>query len=189
METCSSILALEIPWTEEPGGLQCEGVTRVRHNLMTKLPPDTFLVFTTWRVLLKSTRQRPEILIKFYSTQYIPTTTWPKISTVPKLGTPKLQQPRQRGLLLFTQSCPTLCEPKNAVLKPSLSIIISWSLLKLMFIALVMLSNHLILCCPFSSCSQPFPALGSFPGSVLFYNNSQFPRSKPYLFEYQVLIS
>ena len=28
----SSILAWEIPWTEEPGGLQFKGLQRVRHN-------------------------------------------------------------------------------------------------------------------------------------------------------------
>jgi len=28
MATHSSILAWEIPWTEEPGGLQCSGVTK-----------------------------------------------------------------------------------------------------------------------------------------------------------------
>ena len=33
----SSILAWEIPWTEEPGGLQSiEGRRRVGHDLMTK---------------------------------------------------------------------------------------------------------------------------------------------------------
>ena len=32
MATCSSILAWEIPWTEEPGGLQYMGSQRVRHN-------------------------------------------------------------------------------------------------------------------------------------------------------------
>ena len=32
METHSSILAWEIPWTEEPGGLQSMGSQRVRHN-------------------------------------------------------------------------------------------------------------------------------------------------------------
>ena len=37
MTTHSRILAWEIPWTEEPGGL-C-GVSRVRHNLATKPPP------------------------------------------------------------------------------------------------------------------------------------------------------
>ena len=32
MATHSSILAWEIPWTEEPGGLQSTGLQRVGHN-------------------------------------------------------------------------------------------------------------------------------------------------------------
>ena len=32
MATHSSILAWEIPWTEEPGGLQSSGSKRVGHN-------------------------------------------------------------------------------------------------------------------------------------------------------------
>ena len=36
METPSSILAWEIPWTEEPGGLQSLGSQRVGHDLVTK---------------------------------------------------------------------------------------------------------------------------------------------------------
>ena len=36
MATPSSILAWKIPWTEEPGGLQCMGSQRVRHDLATK---------------------------------------------------------------------------------------------------------------------------------------------------------
>ena len=32
MATQSSILAWEIPWTEEPGGLQSMGLQRVQHN-------------------------------------------------------------------------------------------------------------------------------------------------------------
>ena len=36
METHSSILAWEIPWTEEPGGLQSMGSQRVRHDLVIK---------------------------------------------------------------------------------------------------------------------------------------------------------
>ena len=32
MATHSSILAWEIPWTEEPGGLQSIGLQRVRHD-------------------------------------------------------------------------------------------------------------------------------------------------------------
>ena len=34
--THSSTLAWEIPWTEEPGGLQSMGLQRVRVNLATK---------------------------------------------------------------------------------------------------------------------------------------------------------
>ena len=36
MATHSSILALEIPWTEEPGGLQSMRSQRVKHDLVTK---------------------------------------------------------------------------------------------------------------------------------------------------------
>ena len=36
MATLSSILAWEIPWTEEPGGLQFMGLQRVGHDLATK---------------------------------------------------------------------------------------------------------------------------------------------------------
>ena len=36
MATQSSILAWEIPWTEEPGGLQFTGTHTVRLNLLTK---------------------------------------------------------------------------------------------------------------------------------------------------------
>ena len=36
MATHSSILAWEIPWTEEPGGLSSWGSKRVGHNLVTK---------------------------------------------------------------------------------------------------------------------------------------------------------
>ena len=32
MAACSSILTWEIPWTEEPGGLQSMGSQRVGHN-------------------------------------------------------------------------------------------------------------------------------------------------------------
>ena len=36
MATHSSILAWEIPWTEEPGGLQSMGLQRVQHSLATE---------------------------------------------------------------------------------------------------------------------------------------------------------
>ena len=36
MTTPSSILAWEVTWTEEPGGLQSMGRKSIRHNLATK---------------------------------------------------------------------------------------------------------------------------------------------------------
>ena len=42
MATHSSILAWEIPWTEELGRLQSMGVTRVRLDLATKPPPPLY---------------------------------------------------------------------------------------------------------------------------------------------------
>ena len=41
MATHSSVLAWEIPWTEEPGGLQSMGLQRVRHNLGLKFKFNT----------------------------------------------------------------------------------------------------------------------------------------------------
>ena len=41
--THSSILAWEIPWTGEPGGLQSRGLQRVGHDLMTKQQLNYFL--------------------------------------------------------------------------------------------------------------------------------------------------
>ena len=72
-----------------------------------------------------------------------------------------------------TQSSQTFATPWTAVYQASLSIINSWSLLKLMSIKSVMPSNHLILCWPFSSHLQSFPALGSFPMSQLFASGGQ----------------
>ena len=46
------------------------------------------------------------------------------------------------------QSCLTLCNPMNCSTQASLSIINSWSSLKLMSIESVMPSSHLILCHP-----------------------------------------
>ena len=57
--------------------------------------------------------------------------------------------------------------PWTAAHQASLSITNSWSLLKLMSIESVMPSSHLILCHPFSSCPQSFPASGSQNESVL----------------------
>ena len=59
-------------------------------------------------------------------------------------------------------SCLALLTLCTAAPLASLSLTISQSLLKLMFIKSVMPSNHPFLCCPLSSCLQSFPATGSF---------------------------
>ena len=46
MATHSSILAWEIPWTEEPGGLQSMGKQGVRHDLVTKQQQQTIIKMT-----------------------------------------------------------------------------------------------------------------------------------------------
>ena len=51
MATHSNILVWEIPWTEEPGGLQSMGSEGVGHNLVTKPPP-----FTSAKSLYISTK-------------------------------------------------------------------------------------------------------------------------------------
>ena len=76
----------------------------------------------------------------------------------------------QKSVVVAVQSlksCLTLCEPMDCSMQTSLCFLISRSLLKLMSLESVMPSNHLILCHPFSSCLQSFPASGSFPMSRL----------------------
>ena len=63
--------------------------------------------------------------------------------------------------------------PWTAAHQASLSITNSWSLLKLLPIESVMTSSHLILCHPFFSRLQSFPASGSFPMSQLFASGGQ----------------
>ena len=60
---------------------------------------------------------------------------------------------------------------------PGFPFTISWSLLRLMSIESVMLSNHLILCRPFSSSPQSFPASESFPMNWIFTSGGQSIRA------------
>ena len=77
------------------------------------------------------------------------------------------------NLGLFSQSCPTLCDPMNWS-SPGFPVLpISQSLLKLMFIRSVVPSNHLILCFPLLLPLQSFPASGSSPMSQFFASGGQ----------------
>ena len=74
-----------------------------------------------------------------------------------------------------TKSCPTLYDPMDCRQRSQafLSFTISQSLLKLMSIESVMPSSYLILCHPFSSCLQSFPASRSFLRSQFFESGGQ----------------
>ena len=63
--------------------------------------------------------------------------------------------------------------PWNAAYQGSLSVTISQSLLKLTSIELVMLSNHLILCCPFLLLPAILPSLRVFLVSQLITSGGQ----------------
>ena len=69
--------------------------------------------------------------------------------------------------------CQTLFVSMNCSMPGFLSFTVSWSLLKFTSIESVMPANNLILCCPFSSCPQSFPASGSFSISQLFLSGDQ----------------
>ena len=78
------------------------------------------------------------------------------------------------AVVFHSLSCVQLfANPWTAALQASLSFSVSWSLLKLMPFESVMPSNRLILCHPLPSCSQSFPASGSFPMSQLVTSGGQ----------------
>ena len=60
------------------------------------------------------------------------------------------------------QSCPTVFNPMDYSTQASLSFTNSWSLLELMYVELVMPSNHLILCRPLLLLPSIFPSIRVF---------------------------
>ena len=71
------------------------------------------------------------------------------------------------------KSCPTVWDSMDCSTQAPLSSTISHCLLRFMCVESMMLSNRLILCCPFSFCLQSFPASGSFPMSWFFASGGQ----------------
>ena len=70
--------------------------------------------------------------------------------------------PKQGCCCSVAKSCLTLFNPVNCSMLASLSFTISWSLLKFMFIKLVMPYNHLILCYPLLLLPSIFPSIRVF---------------------------
>ena len=73
----------------------------------------------------------------------------------------------------ITKPCSALCDPMECSTQASLSFTISWSLLRLMSMESVMLSNRLILCCPLLLLSSIFPSIRVFSRSWLFVSGGQ----------------
>ena len=63
--------------------------------------------------------------------------------------------------------------PWSAACQAFLSFTVSWSLLELMFIELVMPSNHLILCCPLFPLPSVFPSIRVFSNESVFASGGQ----------------
>ena len=66
----SSILAWEIPWTEEPGGLQSLEVTSVRHDLATKPPPLILLLYVRNKAVCRMTKIKEWLPFRDYFQNY-----------------------------------------------------------------------------------------------------------------------
>ena len=123
MATHSSLLAWEIPWTEEPGKLQFKGSKRVKHNSLIKPSPSSFCRTLN---LAKSQYSHPHrVLNNTIMLSYLTHSSVQSLSRVRLLVTPWI-----------------------AARQASLSITNSRSSLKLMSIESVMPSSHLILCRP-----------------------------------------
>ena len=71
---------------------------------------------------------------------------------------------RQIHLCCFSVAklCPTLCDPMDCSMPGSSVLQSLWGLLKFTFTESVMLSNHLILCCPFLLLPSFFPIMRVF---------------------------
>ena len=67
-----------------------------------------------------------------------------------------------------TKSCPTFIPSWTAAHQAPLSSTVSWSLLKFMSVESVMLSNHLILCCPLLLWPSIFPSIRVFSSESAF---------------------
>ena len=128
-------------------------------------------------------------------TQSCPTLCDPKDYSPPGSSVHRILQARLLKWVQFSsvaQSCPSLCNPMIGACQASLSIINSWSLLKIMSIKSVMPSNHLILCHPLLLPPSIFPSIRVSSESVLcirWPKDWSFSFSISSAFEYSGLIS
>ena len=127
MATLSSILAWEIPWTEEPGGLQSMGSQRAGHNwsdlaqqtLPKRQQNDRKLILGTSLVAQQLTSPfsvRGAGLIPGGGAE-MSHALWPKSQNTQQkryvTNSVKTLKIRSDQIRSVAQSCPTLCDPMN----------------------------------------------------------------------------
>jgi len=187
MATHTSTLAWKIPWMEEPGRLQSMGSLRVRHGWATSLSRFTFIHWrrkwqptpvslpgesqgwgSLWAAVygVAQSQTRLKRLSSSSSSRSI-------LKMIDPFSTMQMQQTLTQHCKATTvavvqlPSCFRLfATPWTAAHQASLSLTVSQSVLKFVSMESVMPSNHLILCCLFSSCLQSFPAPGSFSNEL-----------------------
>ena len=65
MATCSSILAWQIPWTEEPGRLQSMGSQRVGHDLVSKQQQHACIYILKMTARIQGLKEGTRIILLF----------------------------------------------------------------------------------------------------------------------------
>ena len=153
MTTHSSILAWRTPWTEEP-----DRVTKCWKWLKW---------LSTHAEVKRRFWKKFSLLCKLSATW----ATWSSTSNA--LGTHQWSQSAQPPVQFSRSVMFDSATPWTSAHQASLSITNCRSPPKPMSIELVMPSNHLILCHPFSSCLQSFPASGSSQIRQLFTSGGQ----------------
>ena len=97
-----------------------------------------------------------------------------------------------KEVIVLLASCVQLfATPWTAACRVSLSLTISWSLPEFMFIASVMPSSHLILCCPFLLLPSVFPSMRDFSNEGFFQSFQSVPIrwAKYYNFRFSIVPS
>ena len=150
----------------------CNGATRVSEQWTRSFRPEDLMLnarprehFPPWHMSVAEWRTDQK------QVSFSQETTGPFCCVMPT--TPELAINVDAVVVQLLSHVQLFVTPWAAAHQASPSFTISWSVFKLMFIQSVMPSNHLILCCHFSSCPHYFQASWSFPVSHLFALGAQ----------------
>ena len=162
MATYSSILAWEISWTEEPGGLQSMG-SQKRHKSKTKQQQQRHYIQHSKSFPLTSGTRRgcPSLLFLFNTVQKAPA----RVSREEKER--KGIQTRIDVIVQVLSHVRLWATPGTSTHQASPSFTISPNWPKLMSKKLVMTSNQLIFCCPVLLLPSLVPSIRVFSSGLV----------------------